>query len=783
LSSLYLYNAKETSSVSLGDTSIADVKGGIVLDAAHSEFGNLFLDVSDGSAKTDHLISLGHEVYESTTLFGGGVNDDKQELFADNFGNRLSTRLDQAAGGNLDTTGGRSFNTSLLNSQSVQLGTLHANTVGNTLVDHRQLGGKELTAIKNMAPDYAKKKGVSLEQARKELTQQALRMVDKTWSEQAHIEENTDARNFLLTNSEGQSFVIGGHLGGLVGGETTSLFTSNEEQFNDKYLLANEATDNELGKFRAPQSPYEVTPLMLSDYDLRGWLERYATADGTRPVELKDVSAGDYAEQVGKDSVVAGTFLGKQVTKTQPEIAIDLLEGAYKLAGKAMGACQQEGASCLLPSTDTHGSAGDKANIDSLTGNKDAFIRNSTFAGYSTAFDLANVALMAYPFGAGAKAVEVSAGELLLVNETKVASNKLGDLSPGVLAEGDFGYLNQRAKNLVEDATNSAELRGSPDFYVGPAGPESTLQGTGYRYMRLYNDDGTVNKYALVTLDTNAAPVTYFGFEKFESGAAARDAFQIKGPELGDSWSDARLVGTFDTLQIFDAKGTPTVRHPYFAGDDISTGKIEPFTEAYPQYGKGGVEQLTADRQEIKFNKLDILPAELKPDTKAAIPTLLNLRGDTALGGIRDVRVGETVELFTDARGVQIPGAKGVGPNDFSAVAIDARNMPNIASNSQVKVVASNPYIPKSAGGNFTMMDYLPEATRITQPGGEIVINGTAANKYLTNLPTQAQLDVLGLEVKYQGTLLPEYQGQTYLRADGSKLTEPMQSIVFRKKK
>lgn len=130
----------------------------------------------------------------------------------------------------------------------------------------------------------------------------------------------------------------------MVGGKTISLFTANVAQFNDKYLLANEATDNELGKFRTPQSPYEVTPLMLSDYDLRGWLERYATADGTRPVELKDVSAGDYAEQVGQDNVVAGAFLGKQATKTQPEIAIDLLEGAYKLAGKAMGACQQEGA-------------------------------------------------------------------------------------------------------------------------------------------------------------------------------------------------------------------------------------------------------------------------------------------------------------------------------------------------------------------------------------------------------------------------------------------------------
>ena len=29
-------------------------------------------------------------------------------------------------------------------------------------------------------------------------------------------------------------------------------------------------------------------------------------------------------------------------------------------------------------------------------------------------------------------------------------------------------------------------------------------------------------------------------------------------------------------------------------------------------------------------------------------------------------------------------------------------------------------------------MDYLPEAARITKKGGEIVINGTATNKYLS---------------------------------------------------
>ncbi|WP_250888206.1 hypothetical protein [Ralstonia solanacearum] len=81
------------------------------------------------------------------------------------------------------------------------------------------------------------------------------------------------------------------------------------------------------------------------------------------------------------------------------------------------------------------------------------------------------------------------------------------------------------------------------------------------------------------------------------------------------------------------------------------------------------------------------------------------------------LRAGGTVELFTDASGPKIPGAVGVGPTDPTAIASDAMRMPNIPSGSQARVVANNPFIPPSAGGTSSMMNYLPEAARITQPG------------------------------------------------------------------
>ncbi|WP_328797820.1 RHS repeat-associated core domain-containing protein, partial [Marinobacter mangrovi] len=154
---------------------------------------------------------------------------------------------------------------------------------------------------------------------------------------------------------------------------------------------------------------------------------------------------------------------------------------------------------------------------------------------------------------------------------------------------------------------------GNPDFYVGPSGPESTLPGKGFRYMRYKNDDGSVNKWAEQTLEGKQAPVTYFGFEKYSTGSEARSAFQVKGPEIGvdehgsGSWSDARLRGEFDTLQLYE-NGNPTARVPYWGGDNPDSGKLEPFAEAYRQYGHGGAQQLHADGKMIKFYNIQILP-------------------------------------------------------------------------------------------------------------------------------------------------------------------------------
>lgn len=125
---------------------------------------------------------------------------------------------------------------------------------------------------------------------------------------------------------------------------------------------------------------------------------------------------------------------------------------------------------------------------------------------------------------------------------------------------------------------------GKADFYVKSNG--DVVPATGYRYMD--------TKYAEQTFQTNKAPGSYFGFDKFDSASEARDALQISA-----DWSNAGLRGEFDTLQIID-----DIRIPYEYGD---TGKLlEPLTKSYPEFGKGGY------RQVITNSWIEFKPGGLK---------------------------------------------------------------------------------------------------------------------------------------------------------------------------
>ena len=133
-------------------------------------------------------------------------------------------------------------------------------------------------------------------------------------------------------------------------------------------------------------------------------------------------------------------------------------------------------------------------------------------------------------------------------------------------------------------ACEVAESGRKADFYVTPSG--DVVPATGYRYM----DSGRANDAII----SGEQYTTYIGFKKYDSASQVKDAFQI-----ADSWSDCKVRGEFDTLQVIDDLYVPTTK-------GNTTAIPEPITFSYPEYGKGGEHQLRVDKV-IKFTNVDFI--------------------------------------------------------------------------------------------------------------------------------------------------------------------------------
>jgi hypothetical protein len=144
--------------------------------------------------------------------------------------------------------------------------------------------------------------------------------------------------------------------------------------------------------------------------------------------------------------------------------------------------------------------------------------------------------------------------------------DNIGDAARGIANNSD------EIADAAKQVGGVGEIR--PDFYVKPDGV--AVPATGYRYM----DSG----HATEAITQGKQYSTYFGFENFDSAAAARNAYQIS-----PSWSDAKVIGEFDTLQVIDDMYVPTT-----LGN--STSILEPFASSYPDFGTGGAQQFRADK-------------------------------------------------------------------------------------------------------------------------------------------------------------------------------------------
>ena len=359
LSDINIYDANATDSASLADSALGNVKGGVVIDESSPLFGTMFVDAGDGASKTDMTATLGHEVLETQSLQGkdggffGSNSEQTQEALGDAFGEQLASRINQAAGGDLDATGGHYFSAGLKQSQAVRNGTVKANQVGSATVDHRQLYVQEARAILENAPAYAETYKISEAQAKKELVQQALLMVDKGWAEQTHITENDRARQTLETIAAEQTDTARDAL-------TRTPFNQVVHQNESEYFQADEAAYHDGNLNAAEAAAIEA-----------GWagedkvLSRYATEHGEKPLE---VAFSDSASQFGSNAKQRVEALYGAITSDPLGLAVDTVNGAYD----SVVTCVTT-STCIAPDQ-THGTARDRQLVAELQGNAGAAV-------------------------------------------------------------------------------------------------------------------------------------------------------------------------------------------------------------------------------------------------------------------------------------------------------------------------------------------------------------------------------------------------------------------------
>ena len=185
------------------------------------------------------------------------------------------------------------------------------------------------------------------------------------------------------------------------------------------------------------------------------------------------------------------------------------------------------------------------------------------------------------------------------------------------------------------------------------------------------------------------------------------------------------------------------------AGKPPTTAELEPFKKAA---GSKLAEDIRIANQSLAGKKT---------------PNTLNGNSKTLADGK------PTVELF-GGRNAQTPGAINVDirADIQSGIRADATKLP-FKDGSLGEVIATNPYM----GPGGSMMDFLPEATRVVEPGGRIYINANDANRY-GRLPSQADLESLGLRVvQNDGTLDARFVGQTFFQSDGVKPVKNISSM------
>jgi hypothetical protein len=200
--------------------------------------------------------------------------------------------------------------------------------------------------------------------------------------------------------------------------------------------------------------------------------------------------------------------------------------------------------------------------------------------------------------------------------------------------------------------------------------------------------------------------------------------------------------------------------HPEASWEDVTERSIAYLTEADSSVDASFLRTLfgTLDASVV----LGTAASVAKVGVRAASPVILDIFG---------------------GRVSQIPGAISVDiiAEGSSAIRASATQLP-IKSGIADQIIVSNPYIKGLPVAERTIMQWLPEATRVLKPGEKIIINGTIDNSF-TKLPDARTLESLGLRVVQERVpLLPQFQGQVFHFTNGKPIFNGnMRSTILEK--
>jgi hypothetical protein len=235
-------------------------------------------------------------------------------------------------------------------------------------LDFRQLHLSEVKAIEGLSYAYARSYGIERDQARRELVQQALFMVDATWAEQEHIQENPRARAALEALSASEDPLSVYALGeGWFQSEQIPLFTADPAQYQDRYLFANQLAMTEGQPAPDPANP-EALPQVAPA--LQDYLAQYATAEGHIP--LAEQGLGASLGGAGSKAADGALALGEAVL-TEPGFIPRVVYGAGEGLVAFGGELIDTGPKALIPSSTYQGLPAHRALVDRFLNDEVAY--------------------------------------------------------------------------------------------------------------------------------------------------------------------------------------------------------------------------------------------------------------------------------------------------------------------------------------------------------------------------------------------------------------------------